>query len=394
MKKIQKHKENNKNEKKFNIKDAGTSAVLKIILILFLVVSIIFIGARTIGGVTLTSFMGDIKIFFSSLGWGSGYPCELTGSSAQQIYTDGKKVFVFSDDKTVLLSTTAKKLSEIPIEYGNPSIRYENGRACIFDRDSGKLKIQSTSQIITEKEAENKILTATIGKKGNYADVTALSSTKSKVTAYNKQSKEVFSWTFENEKVTDIDLSDDGKYAVVSTIWSKNAVINSKVYVFKFDSKDYVSCFDLNSSAVVNVRYDNAHNITVVSNTGRAYIKDNDTLCEVDGFESHILFKCSESKKKYSAVALKKYGGDNYGTVKIYKKDKLVFTADTTKEIKDVFCTEKYTAVLTTNRLLIYKNKNGKLAEALAVDAAITEVVIKNRTAYLMTPSSVSCQKF
>lgn len=380
-----------KNSKKFN---PGTSAILKIVLIFFVALSIIFIAARTIGGVTLTSVAGDIKVFIHSLGWGDGYPYKTTGDSAQQIFSDDGNLFVFSKDKTILLSPSAKKVSEIPIEYGNPAIKYRDGKAIIYDRDSAKLRIQSTSEIIFEKEADGIILAAALGKKGNFAVATQGKGSVTELKVYNKKQKESFKWEFNGEKVTDIDLSDDGKYATVSTITSKNAQVNSKVYVFKFDSEKYVSCFDFENSAVVSVRYDSAHNIEIISNTGRGYIKDNSTLGNTEEFKSDILYKYSRSPKKYSAVSLKKYGGDNFGTVKIFKGNTLQTSVSVDKEIKDVYCTDKYTVVLTVSSVMVFKNFSGNLKKEVDADLSVSEIAINGRKIYMMSPSEIICERF
>lgn len=370
------------------------SAVLKILLIVFVSVSIIFIAARTIGGVTLTSAAGDIKVFFQSLGWGDGFPYKTTGEAPEQIYSDGSRVFVFSKDKTVLLSSTAKTVSELPVEYGRPAADYADGKALIYDRDSAKFRLQSTSEVAFEGEAKGTILAAALGKKGNYA--TAYKNDNSVVTLniFNKRHKELFKYDFTGEKVTDIALSNDGKYAAVSTIASKNAQVNSKVYVFKFDSKDYISCFDFENSAVVGVEYDNSHNIEIISNTGRGYIRDNQTLGDSSDFGSDILFKYSVGTDKYSAVALKKYGGDNFGTVKIFRGGKLASSVDVNKEIKDVYCSGNKTVVLTTSSVMVFRNGSGKLKKEIKADLSVSEIAVRGNKVYMMSPSEIICEKF
>ncbi len=370
-----------------------TQAALKIALIFFVAVSIIFIAARTIGGVTLTSVAGDIKVFFQSVGRGEGYPYKTTGEPPQLIFSKNGKAFVFSRDKTLLLSQSAKKISEIPIEYGNPAIKFDNGKAIVYDRDSGKLRIQSTSEIIAEKDMGGIILAAGLGKRGNFAVATQGKGSAVELKVYNKRQCECFKWEFTGEKVTDIDLSDDGKYAAVSTMVSKNAQVNSKVYVFKFDSKKYIACFDFENCAVVNVSYDSAHNIEIISNTGRSYISDNSTLGETEKFGSDILFKLSKPDRKYSAVALKKYGGDNYGTVKIFKGGKLKSSIDVDREIKDVVCTEKYTFVLTSDSVMIFKNRNGVLKKEIDADISASEITVSGGKVYIMSPSEIIREK-
>ncbi|MCQ2471437.1 MAG: DUF5711 family protein [Clostridia bacterium] len=372
---------------------AGTAAILKIILVFFVAISIVFIAARTIGGVTLTSITSDVKVFFQSLGSGDGFPYKTTGESPEKIFCEDNDVFVYSKDKTVLLSPSAKVISELPIEYGSPAVKLKGDKVLIYDRDSAKIRMQNKSQVVFEKELDGTVVSAAIGKKGNFAAAVQQPASVNVLNVYKKNQKELFTRTFKGEKVTSITLSDDGKFAAVSTIRSKDAQINSKVYIFKFDASKPVACFDFEGCAVVSVEYDSAHNISVISNTGRVYIKDNSSLGKAEEFAPDILFKYSNNHK-VSAVALKKFGGDNFGTIKIFKCGKLDSTASVNKEIKDVFCTDKYTAVLTSDSVMLFKNSNGKLKEEIPSETSVTEISIKNNRIYMLSPSEVTCKKF
>lgn len=385
---------NAKSKKTPQKKKPVNSAVLKILLIFFVAIALIFIAARTIGGITLTTITSDIKVFFQSLGSGDGFPYKTTGEPSEMFLCDGKNIFTASEDKTLLLSPSAKVISELPVEYGKPVFEYNNGRVLIYDRDSAKIRIQNKSETVFETEFENPVSAAAIGRKGNYAVALQPSGSETVLTVFKKNNKEQFKHSFKGERITDIDLSDDGKYAVVSTISSKDAQVNSKVCVFKFDSKKEVVSFDFAKSAVVSVKYDKSHNITVISNTGRAYIKDNSTLGSIDEFSPDILFKFSNTSGKYSAVALKKYGSDNIGSVRIYKDDKISETIEINKEVKDVFCTDDYTAVLTFDSVMIYKNTNGKLKKEVTAASSINEISVRNKKIYMLSPSEITCEKF
>lgn len=368
-------------------------AILKIMLVIFVSISIIFIAARTIGGVTLKSMVNGIKIFFSYFIPGDGYPYKMTGEPATEIFEDGWGVFLFSKDKTVLLSSSAKELAEIPVEYGKPAIKYKNGKAVVYDRDSGKFRLQSTSEIIFESELKTKITAAGIGSKGNFALASCGTNSKTTFTVFNKKQEEVFKWSFSEERVTDIDLSDDGKFAVVSTVKSKDALIDSKVYVFTFDSENYVSCFDLNNAIALSVKYDNAHNISVVTDKGRSYIEDNSTIGDFVSFESDVLYKRSENEKSVSAVALKRYGSDSFGNVKIFNGKSILLQFNTETEIKDVYCSKKHTAVLTASKIFIY-NQDGELQTEIPVDSSAQEIMVSGKKVYYLTPVEVVCVKF
>lgn len=379
-------------DKKFRLKP-GAAAVLKIVFILFLAVTLIFIAARAIGGVTLTSVVSDIKTSVSSLGSGGGYPYKTDGTEVIKAYNDSSKLFLFSSDKTLLLSKSAKALSEIPVEYGAPAVKYNSGKALIYDRDSGKYRLQNTSEIITLKETENTITAGAVGKKGNYALATYGSGIQSVLSVFNKSDEKVFTWNFASERVTDISLSDDGKYAAVGTIVSSNAQTDSKVYVFRFDSKDYVSCIDYPDSVVVSVTYVSGSDIEVVTNKQRSFISDNTAKEQDDNFGSDVLHRKSEPGSKISAVALKKYGSDSKSVVKSYKGSKLLFSADIDNEIKSVSCSDKYVAVLSDKNVLIY-NKKGEIKAEIPADISVNSIVINGKKVYMISSAEITCQKF
>ena len=371
----------------------GAAAVLKVLLIIFLAVTLIFIAARAIGGVTLTSVVSDIKTSVSSLGSGDGYPYKTDGAEVVKAYNDSSKLFLFSNDKTVLLSSSAKVLSEIPVEYGAPAVKYNSGKALVYDRDSGKYRLQNTSEIITQKEAENTITAGTVGKKGNYALATYGSGIQSVFSVFDKSDEQVFTWNFAAERVTDISLSDDGKYAAVGTILSSNAQTDSKVYVFRFDSKDYVSCIDYPDSIVVSVSYVSGNDIEVVTNKQRSFIADNTAKEQDDVFGSDVLHRKSEPGSKISAVALKKYGSDSKSVVKAYKGSKLLFSADIDNEIRSVSCSDKYVAVLSDKKVLIY-NKKGDVKAEIPADISVNSIVINGKKVYLISSAEITCEKF
>lgn len=386
----------NKKSKKgtaFNRLKPGAKALLKVLFVLLITVSLVFIAARSIGGVTLNSITGNIKTALSNLGSGGGYPYDTSGAQVTSLYADGGRVFAFSKGKTFLLSASAKELNETDTEYGKPAIKYKNGKAIVYDRDSGKFRAQNASEIIAEKEMKKTVTAAGIGKKGNCAVATGASGAQNRLTVFDKNQKEIFTWDFKNERVSDIDLSDDGKFAAVSTIEAKNAQINSKVYVFRFDSKDYVACFDYADAAVVSVSYVKSHDICVISDKMRSFITDNTTKLSDDAFGSDVLHRKSDDDAALNAVALLKYGSDSNSILKVYNGGELLFTQDVGSEIKDVSCSDRYTAVLTDSKVIVY-NKKGEIKAEFSADVSANYVLVGRKRVYTVSPSAITCNKF
>lgn len=381
-------KKKNKNKLK-----PGVVLGLKIALVVFVAIALIFFAARMLGGLTLTSAVESIKIAISNLGEGDGYPYSVPGSGVRKAYASGNRLFAFSDDRTVLLSSSAKELSTETIEYGAPKIDYKDSKAIVYDTDSGKLRIQNTSHVVSTHEVDNNITCAAIGEKGNFAVATLTSNNQTVFTAFNKSGEEEFTWNFGSSLVTDIDLSSDGKYAVVSVINSVNAKTNSAVFVLKFDSEDYVYCADYPTEVVVSVRYVRGHDIEIITDKKRAYIEDNSTPGAVFSFESDTLNCADYSDSGYSCTALLKYGSDSKSVLKLFNKDKHIRDIDVDSEIKDISLDGKNTAVLTDDKAILY-DKKGEVKGEAPVDASSTDIVLSGKKAYVFTPIEIVCVEF
>lgn len=382
-----------KNIKKKSKLKPGVSVALKIILIVFIAVTLIFFSARMLGGITLTSVVENIKISISNLGSGDGFPYRIEGSGIIKAFVDDSKLFTFADDRTMLLSSSAKELSTETIEYGSPAIDYKDGKAIVYDRDSGKYRIQNTSQIVEKAELDNTITCAAIGKKGNFAVSTVSSNNQTVFTAFDKSHEEVFTWNLSSEKVTSIDLSDDGKYAVVGTIYAENAQTNSKVYVFRFDSEEYVSCFEYPENVVVSVRYVKSHDIEIITDKQRSFVEDNTTKTADYKFDSNTLHDISSVDERYSAVSYLKYGSDSNVVIDVFDKDEKLYSVDLNKAAKSISCLGRYTGVLTDNEVIIY-NKKGEVEKEITVDVSSVDIVVSNKKVFIITPIEIICETF
>ncbi len=371
----------------------GVSLALKIALVVFIAITLIFFAARMLGGLTLTSVVEDIKIAVSNLGAGDGYPYSVPGSGIKKAFVDGNKLFAFSDDRTVLLSSSAKELSTETVEYGAPRIDYKEGKAIVYDTDSGKMRIQNTSHIVSELEVDNFVTCAAIGAKGNFAFCEMNSNNQTVLAVCNKSSEEIFTWNFGSAFVTDIDLSDDGKYAVVGTITSVNAETNSNVYVFRFDSEDYVMCIDYPLQTVVNVRYVKNHDFEVITDKKRAYVQDNSEADSEIPFEADMLNDISDSGSDYTSIALLKFGSDSKSVLRSFDEGKLLYSVDVDSEIKDISVDGKNTAVLTDDKIVLF-NKKGEIKGDIPVDASSYQIVLSGKKVYIFTPTEILCESF
>lgn len=381
-----------KKKKKIHL-SRKTKLTASILFVLSAVLLIVFTAAQSLGNITITTMLADVKAFFLSLGAGDGYPYQIDAVSVKDIKINNSNLYLLLDDQTTTLNSTAKEIMPQTHTYSNPAMKSRYSRFIIYDLDSTRFKIHQNTEIKYEGEASGKIMAAAVGKKGNYALGTYASNVQSTLTVYSKKNEAVFIWNFKSERIVDIALSDNGKYAAVITIDAANGEMNSKLYVFDFKSDKYVSCFDYKGTTLVKVDYVCKTDIVAIGDNLRSYITENTQRQADQPYGADVLSNYSITDKGRNTLVLSRYGSASLSKLDVYsKKNEIQFTLNFDKEIKWADSDEKYTAVLFENELKTYNKKGEELATHTFSGEAVRVAVDGKRT-YVLTTSGIQCFK-
>lgn len=365
--------------------------IISVVLAIVSVLLIVFTAAQSLGNMTISSMADSVKSYFLSLGAGDGFPYDLDSTSVKDIKIDNSNIHLLLNTKTTVLNQTAKEIMPKPHSYSNPAMKSKGSKFIVYDLDSARFRLQNGSDIIRDGEAKSRIIAAALGKSGNYALATYSDSVQSVLTVYNTRNEEVFVWDFKSERVIDITLSDNGKFAAVATVDAFNGEVSSKVYVFNFKSDKAVSEFDYKGTTVVKVDYVKGDNIIVMGDNIRSYIKNNTKRNDDINFGSDILYKYCITDSGRSAVVLSQYGSTSLSKLSVYSNnDKEQFTVSFNKEMKWVDCDEKYTAVLFENEVRTF-NKKGKQIGSISFTGEPVRVAVDGSRTYVLTTSGLQC---
>lgn len=376
--------------KGFKISGKGKIALYAVLAVL-VALAIVFTAAQKLGNVTVNTMTDSVKTYFKSMGAGDGYPYELSADSVKDINIYDSNLLVLFNNKTTLLNSTAKEIMPVEHKFSNPVMKTRDSKAIVYDLDSGKYRIQNSAEVIREGEAKTRIMSAAIGRRGNYAIGTYGTDVQSVLTVYSSAGKEIFIWNFKSERISDISLADNGKYAAVSTVYSKEGKISSKLYVFNFSSDKPVSTFDYDSTVLVKVDFINGSNLVAVGDNIRSYIKDGKNRKEDIQFNSDVLHNYCVANCGVSALVRSKFGSESLSSLTVYnKRSKAMYTVDFDKEAKWVDCGEKYTAVLFENEVKTY-NKKGKNVGSIKFTGEPLRVAVDENKVYVLTSVSLQC---
>lgn len=362
------------------------------LLVAVVILLIAITAAQKLGNVTVGNMFANLRAYVMSMGSGDGYPYSIDSDTIEDICAYNSNLVVLTDNKTELLTSTAKEIAQNGHSYSNPVMKTNGGLAIIYDLDSGKFRLQNSSEIIIEKDLGSRIMSAAVGKKGNYAVGTYGTDVQSVLTVYSSTDKEVFIWKFKSERISDIALSDNGKSAAVSTLYSNNGKISSKLYIFSFKSDKYDACFDYPSSTLVNVSYAGKSDVVAVGNNIRSFIKNGSAKTDIS-FGSDRLRSCSTADNGKNALVLSKYGSTSLTTLSVYKRNNTEkFTKDFEKEVKWVDFDGKNTAVLFENEIKTF-NGSGKEIGSITFSGDPERVIVDGRSVYLVTSANIQCYK-
>ncbi len=370
-----------------------TKLTISVLFVLSAVLLIVFTAAQNLGNMTVNTMMADVKAYFMSLGAGDGYPYNIDAKSVRDMKINNSNIYLMLNDKTTTLNSTAKEIMPQTHTYSNPAMKSKNSNFIIYDLDSNRFRIQQNTEIKHEGEASGRIMAASIGKKGNYALGTYGDSVQSVLTVYNKKNEAVFIWNFKSERISDISLSDNGKFAAVATIDALNGEINSKLYVFDFKSEDYVSCFDYNGTTLVKVDYVRQTDIVAIGDNLRSCILENTERQKDYVYGSDQLSSYSVTDGGRSTLVLSRYGSAALSKLNVYsKKNERDFSLNFEKEIKWADSDEKYTAILFETEVITYDKKGEKLATQ-SFEGEPIRVAVDGKRTYVLTTSGLQCFK-
>ncbi len=364
---------------------------LSVLLVVTAALLIVFTAAQTIGNMTITSMADGVKAYFLSLGAGEGYPYEIDAVCVEDIKIENSNLHLLLTDKTTVLNQTAKEIMPRAHTYSNPAMKSEGSKFIVYDLDSNRFRLQNGTDITFEGLAAGRVMAAAMGKSNNYAVGSYGEDVQSVLTVYDSKNEPMFIWNFKTERIVDISLSDNGKYAATAVIDAENGEINSKLYVFDFKSEDYVSCFDYNGITLVKVDYVKGNNIVAIGDSIRSYIKNNTQRENDIDFKSDTLYNYCVTDAGRTALALSRYGSTSLSKLTVYSNsNKEQFTVSFEKELKWVDCDEKYTAVLFENEVKTF-NKKGKEVGSISLNGEPVRVAVDGSKTYVLTTSGLQC---
>lgn len=363
--------------------------LIKVILVVMVILILLFVAADRFGNITFSSVGDYFSGLVSGAKKGEGYPYYFESMTPDNVIKINSDLLVIDDDKTYVLDSTAKKMSENKHTYSVPVAESINGRAVLFDVGGTSYSVISRTKLLYENTLNSKIITASLGKDGSVALGVRGESAMSRLLVYNRNQKVVYDWSCAKENIISTAVSDNGKYAAISVIGAQNGELYSKVLVFDFEYSEPIAEYDYGERIVSKVKFVNGKRIIASGEKVLSFIKNEKDKEDIDLSLNTLSCIYTDSSNMTVAV-FSKYGSSSVKILRGYSKSgKELFSTEINSNVRDVSCAEGYISVLTDRQLLSF-NKRGKQVGSAEVSGDGISCYTNGSSTYVLTTGAIN----
>ena len=297
---------------------------------------------------------------------------------------------LLTDTSLDYLNHAGERMSANSHSYSQPVIDIKNRTVLIYDKGGLALRIEKNMTVYNSLTVNKPIITASVGKKGNYAYVlNEDGGYQSHLYVYSLQGKKQFEWGSASDYCITTALSDNGKSIAVALAGVKNGEYVSVINFFNFNDSKALYSVELEDCTVVSLEFINNKTIAVLTDNG-IFVINKKGECEkiADYLPSEILHS-DFAFNGLNAVSTVHHGNVRETKLCIFnKKFKELYTLDFDSEIFSVKASDKYVAVLFNNRINVYDVKGNMISEIL-LDEKCADAVFSGNTLYVLTAGGI-----
>ncbi len=372
-------------------------ALLYVIISVLVALLLIFLAAQSISNVTLSKVTDRVKESLINLKPGGGYPYSFSSDGAVLTDCADSDLVVLSEGYFTVLNSNAKELFHESLTYTNPGIKISNGRILIYDRGSTSFVLTGKSDYLydsdsTKKVLKGKIINANIGKDGTMAFATWSDEGLTEISVYNKKLVREFYYVFNKERIINVAVSDNGKFAAAAVLGAENAALYSNIYVFDTSKDKPIKTFKIDGETLIGLNFlDNKRISAVTTEAERTfYFRDKRDYSKYDSdYSAHKLSDFDFDKKsKRSTVCVSEYGSNKFILYAFYSNGKKSCEITDLENVKSV-CSDKNNIVVQTNDKLLCYDYFGKLKGESELTYNVDKIEISSGKVYLFSGSKI-----
>ncbi len=376
-------------EKRKKAKLKPSKIVVSIFLIIFIFL-VVFVVAQTLRGVPFANTTKGISDFFDSLSAGPGYPYAKETAGIDSVVTLDDELVVLANDKTYQLNTTAKETKEEQHTYSDPTVISKAGKFLVFDRASGRIKLNNSSGLIWEKDLKENVLAADLSENSRVIVATHSGASKCTMTVFSKKQEKIFQWNCTSGYIADVAISENGKYFAASVISEKNAEILSSLFIFSIKESELIQKIEYTKTSLFDISFTPDNNVIAVGDNLRSTVTLDGERTDDDIFKNNTLASVAYDSTGTCVMQFLEYSGVNSNIlVMTNKKGKECARVKLESNVKKVACGEKYFAAVLADKILCF-NKRGKQVGEIKINNQVEHIAIIGSKCYVFTSGMIN----
>ncbi len=213
------------------------------------------------------------KIVNSVAMFGGGkFPASVTGNEANRLIFHHGKISSLSNSHMTVWNRSGKELLNVQHNFSNPVLEVSKERSLIYNRESTGLLVTNNVDVLWEENVKHPIFTADIADNGSVAVVTKSSGYAAQVQVFSKNKKQKFIWYLVDGLISDVVLSDNGKYLAVSVIRVKEGRFSSQIYGFHLRKEDPIFSLEKKDLSIISLEAISNNSFAAVSNESLSFL--------------------------------------------------------------------------------------------------------------------------
>ncbi len=273
------------------------------------------------------------------------------------------------------------------LTYSVPALAANDNRVMIYDRGNEIYSLQVNEQYANQFVAAGEIIDAAVSGNKNYALAVRDENSKTALYGYNASGELIYQWNCPSGYIFDVAITNAGGKAVACVVNSKNAVLNSTVYILDFEYDSEYANFEFNDETVLGAKFLTNRRVQVITDK-KVYLIKGDNVSVVNEFGSADVV-LTDLSQKISAVITRDYShDDSYNLLMFGSNGKFKRTVPLSGKVRGLSVSDKGLAVLFADKTETY-SKNGKLVGSSENANFYDDIILNGNYIYLLSADSV-----
>ncbi len=293
-------------------------------------------------------------------------------------------IFLF-DDSVSVYSGNGELRFQQPHSYKSPVVSVNGDRAVVFDRGDVGYMLLTDNKYVSSNEYTQAIYCAEYGKKDVCAIGSRCEDATSMLTVFSKSGQILFQWKSAYDYISQIALSDNGKFAGVTLLGAENGETVTTVKYFGFDYSEPLSSSRIKGAAPMGIEFTKINLLTVFTDTGIHTLgKGEEDVTTVTDYYSTEFNSYFVNESGRYAVSLARYGSENDHCITLYNSNGTEKTSVSVDfSVNSVYLSDKYIFALAEKQIKVY-NLRGKAVSTIVLEGECKKLVPDDDYVYVV----------